>query len=592
MRRLIFMQETDQTTAPADSRRPRSILRRLVFVYYIVFALLMVAFLPPYISVNRYQRRIAESIGQSLGRPVHLDKVSLNLLPLPGFTIENLVVSEDPAFGSEPVIRADSVRARLRVWPLWRRRVEFSSISFTEPSVNLVHLANGKWNLESILLQASRIQTAPTAQRTAGPAPRFPYIEATGARVNLKIGQEKMPISLIDAEFALWLPNPQEWHLRIEARPARTDTNASDTGIFRLEGTLGRASTLTQVPINLDAEWRTAPLGEVSRVLLGRDAGIRGDMTLSAKVLGTVGSSALVTRLRLSSLRRADFVPQHPLAVDLQCRSTAANSFHSFPRIECSWLPGNPIAMLSATLSPGTSATQGLVLTASIPDVRNFDSASARVFADGLPAATALDWLRAASTRIPADLTVGGTITASLEDAAGLSRWNSHWDASLRAADLVLTSPQSGLAPLDLGDLSLESSTQNGPQAGPATRHNVRAVVAAAPAALELTPMPLALGGKEPAILEGRVDSSGYTLHLSGMVVLSRLIALGKAVPQFGDGLKEVLPTNRAAGPVRLDITCTRPWGAAQTWLDNSTTIRSRPRAAVSPSESKLLPIR
>ena len=30
------------------------------------------------------------------GRPVHLDRVSLNLLPLPGFILENFVVEEDP----------------------------------------------------------------------------------------------------------------------------------------------------------------------------------------------------------------------------------------------------------------------------------------------------------------------------------------------------------------------------------------------------------------------------------------------------------------------------------------------------------------
>src|SRR5882762_9856256 len=97
---------SEPTQTPSDSAPPkrRSALRSYVLVYYILLALVLLALLPPYISVNRYQRRIAESIGSSLGRPVHLDKVTLNLLPLPGFTIENLVVSEDPAFGSEPVI--------------------------------------------------------------------------------------------------------------------------------------------------------------------------------------------------------------------------------------------------------------------------------------------------------------------------------------------------------------------------------------------------------------------------------------------------------------------------------------------------------
>ena len=273
--------ETD--TAPSLSTHT---LRRLLYLAFAVLAVMLLILLPPYISVNRYQRRIATSIGDSLGRPVHLDKVSLNLLPLPGFTLENFVVEEDPAFGSEPVIRANSVRATLRLRSLWSRRVEFSTISFTEPSVNLVHTSDGKWNLESILLHAAHISAAPTAQRQAGPAPRFPYIEATGARLNLKLDREKSPISLTDADFALWLPDPQQWHLRLSAHPARTDTDVSDTGIFELEGTLSRAPSLGQVPINLRGTWRNAPLGGASHFLLGRDAGLRGEMTLTANAQG------------------------------------------------------------------------------------------------------------------------------------------------------------------------------------------------------------------------------------------------------------------------------------------------------------------
>ncbi|HTC76776.1 MAG TPA: AsmA family protein, partial [Edaphobacter sp.] len=268
-----YGEAVDADTPPALSTRA---LRRLLYLAFAALAILLLVLLPPLISVNRYQKRIATSIGDSLGRPVHLDKVSLNLLPLPGFTLENFVVDEDPAFGSEPVIRANSVRATLRISSLWRRRVEFSTISFSDPSVNLVHLANGKWNLESILLHAAHIDAAPTAQKRAGAAPRFPYIEATGARVNLKFNQEKTPFSFADADFALWLPDPQQWHLRIQARPTRTDTNVSDTGTIQLEGTLGRAPSLGQVPISLRGEWRNVPLGQASLVVFGRDAGLRG----------------------------------------------------------------------------------------------------------------------------------------------------------------------------------------------------------------------------------------------------------------------------------------------------------------------------
>ncbi len=54
------------------------------------------------------------------------------------------------------------------------------------------------------------------------------------------------------------------------------------------------------------------------------------------------------------------------------------------------------------------------------------------------------------------------------------------------------------------------------------------------------------------------------------MASIARLHALAAALPPLGDGLDEVLPTNRAAGPFRIDLTATHRWGTPQTWTDNT----------------------
>jgi len=556
------MQEMDPTYEfgeAADADVPPSLsahaLRRLLYLAFAALTILLLVLLPPLISVNRYQKRIARSISDSLGRPVHLDKVTLNLLPLPGFTLENLVVDEDPAFGSEPVIRANSVRATLRFSSLWRRRVEFSTISFTDPSVNLVHLADGKWNLESILLHAAHIDAAPTAQRRAGAAPRFPYIEATGARLNLKLDHEKTPLSLTDADFALWLPDPQEWHLRISAHPARTDTNVSDTGTVQLEGTLGRATSLGQVPISLRGEWRNVPLGQASIVLLGRDAGLRGEMTLSANAQGTVSNSALQTRLQLSGARRTDFVPVQALDVDLQCLGTATNDFHGFEDIHCSWPP------------TGSSNPPTLAITGAIPDIRNPRSAAIEIGTPGLPASTLLDWLRIASSRIPSDLEAAGTLTGTLS-CHPENGDVTPWQGEMQITEASLLHPRAASGSLVTGDVTVQSIAPPAPDPHHRQHHPLLPVPPLS--GFQLAPTALALGGKDPATLDGHFDTRGYTLHLTGMASTARLHALAAALPQFGDGLAEVLPTNRAAGPFRVDLTANRPWGGIQVWTDDT----------------------
>ncbi|NYF78014.1 AsmA family protein [Granulicella arctica] len=543
------MQETDSTYEREQSVSPagRSLFRRLLPLYAILLLMIVTALVVPLINVNRYQRRIVVSLSESLGRPIHLDRISLTVLPLPGLTIENLVVGEDPAFGSEPFIRASSVRATLRISSLWRRRIEFTTISFTEPSINLVKTTQGKWNLESILLQASRIAAAPTAQARASAAPRFPYIEATGARLNLKADQEKMPISLTDADFALWLDSPEQWRLRLNGHPNRTDTNASDTGTLQIEGTLGHASTLKDVPVNLKAEWRNAPLGEASRVLLGHDAGLRGSLTLSTTTQGTVGKSTVQTMLHLSEVRRADFIPERKLSIDVECQAVETEAFRSLNDLQCSWPPAL------------TSEKKILALTGSIPDLRQLSSASFELGTPGIPASTLLEWMRVASSQMNPEIVATGSLTGSLffhGSPLPSAAPGEPWEGQFAFSDGSLTVPSvTSAKPMFSGSVALHSTP-------PATSH----AKSPQPVQLVLPQVPLDLGGRDLATIDGRFDENGYTLHLTGTALPAKLLALGAALPQIGNGLAAVVPPAASTIPFRFDLTSTRMWGGQQVW--------------------------
>ena len=583
--------------ADLDTHAESRIRHRLAALLTVLLVIFLLAFIPPLINVSRFQRRIARNISNAVGRPVHFDRVSLSLLPLPGFTLENFVVDEDPAFGFEPILRADQVHVTLRLNSLWGRRVEFSKISLTEPtSVNLVRSADGKWNIESLLLQASHIDAAPTAQRFAGPAARFPYIEATGARVNVKIDQEKTPFSLSEADFALWLPEPHQWHLRLEARPIRTDSSPGDTGILRVEGTLGGrdaptgdvVASLAQIPIDLRGTWQNAQLGGLSGLLLGSDAGLRGDFSLTFGILGTIGHNAIATNITLNNARRADFVPPRTLSLVATCRAIAGNTFHSFSTIECHWPPAD-------SSDPST-----LILAADLPDVRQPQNSSLQLTLPALPAATFFDWLSVATPHPPTGLTGPGTLAGSL-----------NWGSSSQPTSLKLPQPtwagelefSGGSLELDpishrsipLGDVLLRSSP---PPAVPAQRpRSARAGHTATqdmPAdSFDLLPMTLPLGGKQPATLEGHLDDTGYSLHLTGTIVCANLLEVGNAVPQLGEGLAEFLgqivdsmPAPEAGQevsgsgrtriltsvPIRVDLTATRAWGGPQIWRETTQT--------------------
>lgn len=559
------MQDTSATaqTPPLVSRaRARRRQSQLWTVVGLFVLLLSLALFPPLLSLGRYQRRIAQSISRSLGRPVHLDRVSLNLLPLPSLSIENFVVDEDPAFGDEPLLRANTVVANLRVTSLWRRRIEISSMRFLDPSVNLVLRPDGHWNLQGVLLQAASIDTAPTAQRRAGPAPRFPYIEATGARLNLKLGAVKTPFSLTEADFALFLAGPQQWRMRLKAKPIRTDTGVSDTGTVEAEATLGRASTLEQVPLSFEASWRNAPLGETSRILFGRDLGMRGSMRIAARSSGTLGNNALAIRLELLGLHRSDFVPAEPVEVKVDCAAEAQNRFRSLTGVHCAWPVSN---------SQGAT----LDLAGSVADLLHWSTADLQVETNRLPAATLLSWSRAFSSRVAPGATADGDLSFSLAHDAGTAP--EAWTGDAALDDLVLRSP--GTAPTAFGSIALSMSAPILPQVlAPRVLRTSAAHESTEPAdrvpienigtRVHLAPVPLPLGGPLPALLEGHADEEGYALHLSGSVVPDRLAQLIAILPPIGDGLPDAILQQTAATPVHVDLTASRAWGGPQVWTD------------------------
>jgi AsmA protein len=583
------MQESNSTHVLPDVERAAFSRRRLIAVVSAVFALLLALLLPPFINVSRYQYRVAGNIGSALGRPVHFDNFSLNLLPIPGFTLENFVVEEDPSFGSEPILRAGEVRVNLRLRSLWTRHVEFSRIVLTDPSVNLVHLSNGRWNIESLFLQASRSNAAPTAQTYSGPAPRFPYIEASNARLNFKLDQVKTPISLTDADFALWLPQPRQWRLRVESHPVRTDSSPADTGALRLEATLGSASgapvsSLAQVPIDLRGDWKQAQLGGLSRLLLARDAGLRGELNLDFHILGTLGQSDITTSISLDNARRDDFVPPHLLSIEAACSAHAQNTFHTFNNVECHWPISGPSAV---------------ILTANFPDLRHPHSASAALTIPGLPAETFFDWLAVATPHPPTGFTGPGTLSANLFwGIAQQTQDNAQptLTGEMKFSGESLDLPALGPKPVPLGDLLLRVTV---PPPSAARRPHSRGQAPAAPAttSFDLAPISLPLSGnlngKQIAVLDGRFDANGYTLHLSGFALPERLLALGDAVPQLGDGLRPLLePANpvgsndapkspvseSSAEPIHLDLTASRLWGGPQIWHQTAAPALSHPR--------------
>lgn len=492
--------------------------------------------LPPLINLNRYQRRIADSIGNSLGRRVHLSAVTLRLLPRPGLELSNFVVDEDPAFGAEPTLYAPTVDASIRLSSLWRGRLEIGRISLDQPSLNLVRNGDGHWNIGTVLLQASHIPNAPTAQRHAGSAPRFPYIEASDARVNFKIGNEKKPFSFLNADFAMWLDSPEAWRVRMEAQPARTDLDlgASDTGLMRLEGSLRRASAIGDMPIDLQATWSNAPVGEISQLLSGADPGWRGDLQINADVKGSLYNPTFKTRVRVAGLHRREFTPMEAFNVDATCEGGYHLTTHVMEHLTCLW----PVDV------------GHLLLTSGPADIEHPKPAF-NLQVDHIPAAFGLSLLRLIRNGAVPSTQVGGTIQGHLDYATEPS---TALTGDLAVSGFSLRTDRMD-APLVIPAIHI-ATLPAAPVRRLARKAPAKVPAGLAPPPLHLNAADLDLGGASPLEISGDFTLAAFRLHLTGAASIAKLRAFLPASSTLQAATAALAPK----GSATLDLTVHGPW--------------------------------
>ncbi len=472
-------------------------------------AVLLGIFLPPNINGTRFRDRLAPALSAALGRTVTIGQVKYRLLPRPGFDLYDFRVADDPAFSAEPLLMCGKVTADLRLTSLWQGRLEIAQLKLTDdaapPSLNLVY-ENGHWNLESLLLRAGQVPSAPTAKRRAEQRPRFPYIEASGGRINLKNGPEKKPYTLANTDFAFWLASEDLWHIRLEGRPVRTDMDLNDTGTVKLEGDLQRSRDLESMPVKLNLSWEKTQLGQFSSLVLGQDRGWRGDLQGSAQLEGTPANLHVTAAAELSHFRRYDINRDRMPRVRTRCLGDVV---HGLLELKCD----TPLD------------TGGLLLTGhwSKASPRDYDLSAV---ANHVPLSVIATLARHVRRTLPDDLTATGDFNAAFgfHSHEGVRNWHG---AGMTSGFLLQSSVAEKAFPVSsikfhAGPLqsSLPPAPRKGRQPAPSPAPQLDS--------LTIDTFSIQLGPSTTLEVQGNLDGAGYRLSARGMVPLERLMVLGK----------------------------------------------------------------
>lgn len=484
--------------------------KRLVLGAVAIFVI--AAFVVPAINVRRYRAAVSRSLSAAIGRDVTVRDVSMHLLPRPGLTINGLVVADDPRFSAEPILRADEVTAALRLTSLWRGRLEISQLSLTYPSLNLVRLPDGEWNLESLFERAREMPAAPTSKNRPEYRARFPYIESTGGRINLKLGLEKTVYALSEADFALWLASEDEWRMRLEARPMRTDANLSDTGLIRVDGSVRRAVSLGETPLVLHLNWSRGQLGQISTLLRGRDAGWRGSVQLNVDLTGRPRDLQVVADSTIQDFRRYDIFETDSLTLFTHCTGKYSNVDHTLSEAVC--------------LSPvgaGQILARG---TAQLTQPRSYDFAFSL---NKIPAQFPVGLARHAKLGMASDLSAVGTLDGEFKFRT--SEGQNAWSGTGATSEWEFRSKQLGDTPLTVSAIQFRAGQPNWEDKPGSKQRGVKPVAASGyPSILvAIQPFTFNLGGPSPAAVSAWITPSSYHVEMQSEVALKRALQVSSA---------------------------------------------------------------
>ncbi len=503
--------------------------RRTALVSSAVVLILVLLLWRP--GADRFRFRLEQSLGVALGHKVEIGNVSLKVLPQPGFDLSHFSVLDDPQFSSEPILRADEVSATIHPSSLWHWRIEIARLSFKEASLNLVRRPNGVWNLEPLLERAAHTPTAPTGNSSAGPRPRFPYIEVTDGRVNLKLGLEKTPFALTNADLALWLQSDDEWGVRLRGQPVRTDMRLTDAGLLRVEGTWRRAADLRRTPLNLNARFEGAQLGQFSKLIYGADRGWRGTLRSSANFRGTIEDLQIQTAASVDNFRRYDIVAAQSLRLATECGARYSNPKHELSEIRCSSPAGTGGLQLAGRFIVAKHAAYDLTATA----VKYPANALARL-------------ARRLKLGLPEDLSAAGLVDAELSfrrTEVGVVSWSGGGEVSgliLRSATLRSAEGEDtlNLGRVPFHAVSPEATTERSTAAvGRAEDRWERWPIKPKPSAttfsdvapensIEVGPVKVDLGDQQVSDFRAWFSSAGYSVSFTGEGPVQRILQIGR----------------------------------------------------------------
>jgi hypothetical protein len=465
--------------------------------------------------------KLTARLGAAFGRPVEVGSYDFTLWGGPTLEAHSVRVGEDPRFGHEHFLHAESLGVRLRWRSLLRGHLELGTLSLSHPSLNLVRNSYGDWNLGEWLPRpaGSLLQNGPVGPaRRMNFVARFRKIEVEGGRINFKNGDEKLPFAFTSVQGDLEAEATGRWRIDLDATPSRAAVILQQAGTLHLAGHVGGTSSRLR-PATLELSWNDASITDVLRLARSYDYGVHGTLGVSLAAHTEGDAWQVEGRAELRQLHRWDLA----LRTDNPSLNLTAKG-----KLD---LAGSRLDLTQATLEAPNSSAQAIGwLDWSRPqNIREGDSSGTRleVTSSGIALSDVLAWLRAFHSDVAEDLSLRGLATGSMT----LRGWPPQVERGAILMDSAQLEGKELRAPVHLGSAAIRYDAKG---------------LSLAPALITFGPADAGLR-LESTLKLGRAP--GSSVHVAGSIIQARDIlttarALGWDISRGWD----------FGGPLRCDL--------------------------------------
>ncbi len=232
----------------------------MIFLVLVLAGLAAASFLLTW-GIQHYRKNLIQGIEQSLGRPVKLKQIGVNLFGGVNVSLRGFAVYPNRQTLDRPAVEIESLDLSLRLAPLLRRRIEIGAIRIVRPKLSLVKDPKGTLAVEGFPSAAQGPAPAKTPQGSSAPgapspvSPGLPFsiasLEIQQAQVRLTDPSSRPPLSLLLDQIDVSISNlsfTQPIHFRARLAFLAQRQNVSIQGRLHLP-TIGSSGSLEQLRI-------------------------------------------------------------------------------------------------------------------------------------------------------------------------------------------------------------------------------------------------------------------------------------------------------------------------------------------------------